>query len=190
MADVSVYVALISAGAAVAGATISQFASAIRDSRQAKRDRQERYEDATLQACVQLLEAAGELRAQVENNFEYHGDEMAARLAQVRQYAGATQVHAASVALQVPEKLGGLAEQVAAAASRLALVTAEKTNLRLGGMDELPNFGELDDNVKAFRRDAITDIRRGARSVNQQPPRLPKVRRRQRGIGRVDGASG
>jgi hypothetical protein len=160
MADVSVYVALISAGAAVAGATISQFTAAIREGRQAKRDRKERYEGAAREACVKLLQAAGELRTQVANNFEYHGADMPARLAEVRRCADATQVHAATVTLLVPENLGVQAEQLAAAADHLAREAAEKTNLRLNGMDELPSFSELDECVQAFRRIAIADARR------------------------------
>ena len=160
MADTSIFVPLISAGAAVAGAAVTQIISAVRDGRKAKHDREERYDDATRQAFVQLLQAAGDLRTQVENNFEYHGDEMPARLAQVRQYAEATRVHAASVALRVPEALAELAEQVATAAGHLALVSAEKTNLQLGAMRELPNFNELDNSVRAFRRAAIAGARR------------------------------
>jgi len=109
---------------------------------------------------VELLRAAGELRTQVANNFEYHGEDMPARLAEVRRCAGAAEVHAATVALLVPETLAVPSEQVAAAASHLAVLAAEKTNLRLGGMDELPDFSELDERVEAFRRIAIAGARR------------------------------
>jgi hypothetical protein len=52
MADVSIYVALISAAAGVGGATIAQLTTALRESREAKRDRQERQAEATRQACI------------------------------------------------------------------------------------------------------------------------------------------
>jgi hypothetical protein len=192
MSDVSVYVALISAGAGVAGATISQLTSAIRDGRQAKRDRQERYENAAQQACVKLLKAAGRLQTQVANNHEYRGDEMIDRLAQVRRYADATQEHAATVALLVPDTLADPAEKVAAAAIRLAAVAAANTNLQpnIMNMPVLPDFGELNDSIEAFRGIAIASVRRGKLSIGRHRARLFKVCRRPRGIGGVDGASG
>jgi hypothetical protein len=192
MSDVSVYVALISGGAGVAGATISQLFSFVANTRQAKRDRQERYETAAQQACVDLLKAAGSLQTQVANNHEYHGEEMTGRLAEVRGYADATQEHAATVALLVPQTLAEPAEKVAAAATRLASRTAANTNLNpdFMNMPVLPDFSELNDCIKAFRRIAISSVRRGKLSAGEQPARLLKVFRRQRGVGGVDGAPG
>ena len=192
MSGVSVYVALISGGAGVFGATISQLFSFVGAGRQAKSDRRERYENAAQQACVNLLKAAGRLQTQVASNHEYHGAEMTERLAKVRRYAGAAEEHAATVALLVPDRLAEPATKVAAAATRLASAAAARTYLQPDRMNmpELPDFSELDQSVEAFRRIAIASVRRGALSVGKQPARLLKVFRRKRGIGGVDSAPG
>jgi hypothetical protein len=155
MADVSIYVAVISAVAGIGGATISQITVAFREGLQAKRDRQERHAEATRQACVDLLGAAGNLRAQVANNYSYHGDEMGARLEQVRKYAADTQLHAVSVSLLVPESLAESANLLATAAGSLADWTVGNTTLEQGSMIREPNFRQLDDCVKAFRTKVV-----------------------------------
>ncbi len=152
MADVSIYVALITAGAAVVGAAIPQVAIVARDVRQSERDRRERRVESRRQACLDLLRAVGELRTQVANNAQYHGNEMGARLAEVRKCAAAAELNAVSVALLDPDKLAEPAEQLAAAASRLAAVAAESTNLSLGNMIHAPDFTELDETIVTFRR--------------------------------------
>src|SRR5258708_5298581 len=122
MTDVPIYVAVITAGAGIIGAAIPQVAGVFRDVRQAERDRRERSTDATRNACVELLRAAGELRILAENMSNYRGDAngMRARVDQARSQAEATRLHAASVAMRVPDKLAGPAEKVAVAASGLA----------------------------------------------------------------------
>jgi hypothetical protein len=158
MADVSIYVALISAAAGVGGATIAQLTTALRDSREAKRDRQERQAEATREACIKLLRAVGDLRTQVANNHSYHGVEMGARLERVREFAAAAQLHAVRVSLLVPEHLAELADLLAAAASDLAEWTAQSTNLDEGSMIRTTDFRELDDRIRAFRTRVVTDV--------------------------------
>jgi hypothetical protein len=160
MTDVSIYVAVISAVAGVGGATIAQVTTAFREGRQVKRDRQERHAAATRQACVKLLRAAGNLRALVANNYSYHGNEMGARLEQVRRYAAATQLHAVSVSLLVPESIAESADLLATAAGSLADWTVSNTNLEQGSMIREPNFRQLDDCVKAFRTKVVGDAKR------------------------------
>ncbi|HEY4851499.1 MAG TPA: hypothetical protein VII22_11925, partial [Streptosporangiaceae bacterium] len=84
MSDVSLYVAVITAAAGVAGGSIPSVTSVIRDGRQAKRDQQNHQTETERQACLDLLAAASELRARVANAADCHGDEIDARLAQIR----------------------------------------------------------------------------------------------------------
>ncbi len=157
MADVSIYVAVISAAAGIVGATISQATTAIRDGRRAERDRKERLADARRQACVQLLRTVLDLRVRVANNQDYHGEEMAARLAGIRECAATAEVEAVSVALMVGPELAKAAEQLASAAARLATVAAENASLQLGASTRAPHFGELDNCVTAFKALAVAD---------------------------------
>ncbi len=157
MPDVSIYVAVITAGAGVAGAGIPHFAIVARDVRLAERDRRERRAAAKRQACLDLLRSAGELRMQVANAAQYHGDEMGTRLADVRKSAAAAQLHAVNVALLAPRKLGEPAQRLAAAASRLATAAADGTDMRVQEMIRLPDFTELDENFTAFRQIAVAN---------------------------------
>jgi hypothetical protein len=157
MADViTIYTAAISAVAALGGATITQYIGVIREGRQAKRDRGERYAEAERQACLNLLQAAGDLRNQVANNTSYRGPEMQARLEELRAFAEAAQLHAASVALLMPEKVARKADELAGAASTLADWAVKNTNLELRGMnDERPDFSNLNACITAFRAEAV-----------------------------------
>jgi hypothetical protein len=155
MADVSIYVAVISAGAGIAGASISQVTTAIRDTRRAERDRKERLADARHQGCVQLLRTVLELRVRVANNYDYHGEEMAARLAEIRECAARAEVEAVSIALMVPPDLARTAERLAAAAGRLATEATQNASLRLGASTRAPDFSELNDCVTAFKAQTV-----------------------------------
>lgn len=161
MTDVSIYVAVITAAAGVAGATISQGTTAIRESRQAKRDRQERHETATREACEKLLRATGELRNQVANNRSFRGDRaaMSARLEQVRVFAADTQLHAVSVGLLAPGDLAEPAGSLAVAAQSLAATATHDTDLDQGWVSVDPDFTTLDTRVDAFRRAALDHAR-------------------------------
>ncbi len=112
MVDVPIWVAIITALAGILGAAIPQGATVIRDVRQAERDRKERFDTATRDACVALLRAAGELRSLAEGWRSYRGDPTAvlARVAEARGLAEATRLHAVSVSMQVPGQLGTAGE--------------------------------------------------------------------------------
>jgi hypothetical protein len=160
MADVSVYVAVISAAAGIVGATIPQASAAIRDGRRAERDRQERIAGARQEACVQLLDTVLNLRVHVADFYDYHGDEMAKRLAEIRQCAANAQVEALRIGLMVPA--GGLdkaAERLAEAAGRLADTAAGVIGRHLGASAQTADFGELDESTAAFRALAKSDGR-------------------------------
>jgi hypothetical protein len=162
MTDVSVYVAVISAGAAIIGASLPQVSAIIQDGRKAKRDRlqaerdrQEQVADQRRRACVQLLRTALRLRVLVMNVQDYHGTELASLLAEIRDCAATAEVEAVSVALMVPPGHGKAAEQLAEAAGRLAFVVARNASLELGASVQPPDFSELDECVQGFKAMAM-----------------------------------
>lgn len=161
MADVPIYVAVITAGAGIVGALIPQAASVIRDVRQAERDRRERSAAATLDACVALLRAAGELRTLTESINGYRGDAngMRARVEDVRSRAEATRLNAANVSLQVPDRLAEPADQLAASASDLADEVARNTDLNQGVLVGDVDVAKLIGCILAFREEAVRHAR-------------------------------
>ena len=160
MADVPIYVAAITAASGILGALVSPFALTYREGRQAKRDRREREVTAKRQACLDLLSAAGQLRTQVANNYEYFGPEMRDRLGEVRRLAAAAELAAVAVSLQAPGEVAEPARKLATASTRLAEHTAADTDLRNGSMNSgsRPSFAELDACVTAFLRAATKEI--------------------------------
>jgi hypothetical protein len=176
MADVSVYVAVISAGAAIIGASLPQVSAIIQDSRKAKRDRlqadrdrQEQAADHRRRACVQLLRTALRLRVLVMNIQDYHGTELASLLAEIRDCAASAEVEAVSVALMVPPGHGKAAERLAEAAGRLALVAARNASLELGASVQPPDFSELDECVQRFKTMVTADGGGGPSLMPGQP---------------------
>jgi hypothetical protein len=137
---------------------ILQVVTRTRDLRQAQRCRFERHVQATRQACLDLLGSAAELRACAANATEYHGPEMEARRANIRECARAIQLCAVSVALLAPRTLAMPAERLAAAAARLAAATAENMILALGVMVRSPDFAEIDEYSLIFRRFAVAEV--------------------------------
>jgi hypothetical protein len=158
MPDVPLSVALITAAAGIGGAAIPAVTVLIRDVRQAERDRRDRSAEAMRQACLDLLQAAGELRTRVANAVGIHGKEMAGRLAGIRESAAAVRLNAVSVALLAPEKLAQPAEELAAVASQLAAFVADNTDKRAGEVLVPPDFAALDEKVAAFRKIAVAAV--------------------------------
>jgi hypothetical protein len=158
--DVSLYVAAITAGAAVLGAGVSLIPVYLRDVRQAGQDRRDRHADTRRQACLDLLGAAEDLRVTVANAADYHGAGMPARLAQIRQYAAAVQIHAAKIELLAPGTLATAADVLAKAAGRFAAQAAVSTNLKLNQMVAAPDPTELVEAIEAFRKQAVLDAAR------------------------------
>ena len=159
MADVSIYVAVISASAAILGAAVSPLSTAYQNARTAGRDRQERHKTATREACKGLLQASTDLRTLVQNTHDYHGEEMGSRLAQVRQDAADARTHAFSIALLEPQALADPAMELAAAAGSLAVATAQNTDLAMGVSIRAPDFSELDACIAAFSKRAVDFFR-------------------------------
>jgi hypothetical protein len=155
MADVSIFVPVISAAAAILGAAISPVTTVFQSHQQAKQQRQEQHDTARRVACIELLRAAVDLRAAVANNQDYHGDEMAARLARVREYAADARVHAFNIALLAPRRLADSAGELAAATGRVAVAVAEDTNLSMGVSVRAPDFARLDACIADFTSRAL-----------------------------------
>ncbi len=164
MTDVSLYVAAITAAAGIGGAAIPAIAVLIRDVKQADRDRRDRQAETKRQACLDLLRAASELRARVANTADYHGDEIGARLAQIRESEAAIHLSAAGVALLTPKNLAEPAARVASAASRLVMSAEEKVDKDAKQLVTRPKFEEFDKSVTAFQDTAVDDVR--ARAVS------------------------
>ena len=157
MADVPAYVAIITAGAGIVGATIPQVITVIRDVRQAERDRRERVASATRKACVSLLRASGEVRTLTESIRSYRGEPngMRDRVDEVRRRAEETRVHAAKVGMLAPARLAGPADQLASAASDLADDVVRNTNLDQGFLIASPDVSKLVECITAFRSAAV-----------------------------------
>jgi hypothetical protein len=155
MPDVPLYTAVISGCAAVLGAAVPTIASTIQNVLAVRRDRWDRHEADRRQACLELVQAAENLRTQVANNHDYHGDEMGARLAHVRAFAAQARIQAVRLSLTAPADLTQSAQELAIAASQLAEAAEARTDLRQGVSTELPNLGDLDAHVAAFRAAAV-----------------------------------
>jgi hypothetical protein len=155
MADVSIFVPVISAAAAILGAAVLPVTTVFHSSHQARQERFERHDMAGRQACIELLRAAVDLRALVANNHDYHGDEMAARLAQVRQYAADARVHAFNIALIAPQRLADSARELAAATDGVAVAAAKDTDLSMGVSVRAPDFARLDACIADFTKRAL-----------------------------------
>jgi hypothetical protein len=157
MVGVSIWVAVVTAGAGIIGATIPQVVSVIRDVRQAERDRRERSATMTRDACVALLRSAGEARTLTESLLSYRGDAkgMRERVGEVRNRAEETRVHAAEVSMLLPATLEEPADQVASAASDLADDVVRNTNLNEGVLIGDPDVSKLIECIAAFRHAAV-----------------------------------
>jgi hypothetical protein len=159
MPDVSLYVAVITGGAAVLGAAVSPVSTAYQNSRQAVRDRAERRETAVRQACTGLLGSARDLRVQVANTAAYHGAEMASRLEQVRQLDADAASHADDVALLVPVGVAESAARLADAVSRLTAWAEANFKSDLGASIREPDFTDLNERIADFSAQAVGYLR-------------------------------
>jgi hypothetical protein len=159
MPQVSLYVAVITAAAAVLGAAISPLSTAYQNSRQAVRDRAERHDTAIRQACVGLLRSARDMRVQVANIAAYHGDEMGSRLERMRELDAEAASHADEVQLLVPPGIAVSAATLAGAVSRLATSTQANVRRQLGASIRDPDFGEIDGCIQDFSARVVEFIR-------------------------------
>lgn len=157
MADVPVYVAVITGAAGIIGAAIPQASIVLRDVRQAQRERRERSVAAGQGACIDLLRAASSLATQIENLRDYRGapQELRLRLEEVRKSLDETQLYAASVGMLAPGQLIKRTSQLASEAT--SLVKAVEANFDVdndvvvGPID----VGPLETLIAAFREEAV-----------------------------------
>jgi len=162
MADGSIYVAVISASAAVIAAAVSAVSVAYQNGRQAGRQRQQqrdkqqqRDEKQVRSACLNLLRAAVDLRSQVQNNERYQGPEMRTRLAQVRQHASDAELHAVLIGTLKPDVFAELAGKLAEEARTVANAAADSTNLEMDMADEVPDLRGLNGCIEAFSKRTV-----------------------------------
>lgn len=150
MSNVSIYVAVIAALAAILGASVTPLTSAAFSAREARGKRHEEHMAEVRAESVELLRTAWDLWAMTQNNHEYHGSEMATRLAKVRERAADAAVGAATITLLTPGLLADAATDLANAAKRLAAVAVANTDLDRGVSKEAPNLAELDSRIDMF----------------------------------------
>jgi hypothetical protein len=152
MAEVSVYVAVISAAAGIVGSAVPQATSVIRDSLRDRRIRAERLAGQRSRACVGLLRTVLDLRVRVANIYDYYGDQMTEQRAEIRDCAARAEVQAIKVALLGQStELGEAAQKLAAAAARLAAAAAESASVQLRASTTAPDFTELDKLTEVFK---------------------------------------
>jgi hypothetical protein len=159
MPQVSLYVAVITAAAAVLGAAVSPLSTAYQNSRQAVRDRAERHDTAVRRACVGLLRTARGTRVHAANTAAYHGVEMGSRLERMRELAGEAASQADEVVLLVPAGVADSATTLASAVRRLA--TATQDNVRFDASIRDPDFSELDGCIEDFSARVVELVRNG-----------------------------
>jgi hypothetical protein len=159
MPDVSIYAAGITAAAALMGTALPLLSTTIKDSRRAEQARREQGAQRRRLACMDLLRAAGQFRARVADYYGNQGDDMARRLAAIREQAAETSLCAASVALLPPGSLAEAANAIAAAADVLAAVAETNTQKALKAVSGSANFKEFDECVVSFRRRAEAEAK-------------------------------
>ena len=151
MTGASIYItAVISASAAILGASVTPLTTIYQNARYARRERQARHETAVRDECVKLLRAAWDVRTMAANNHEYHGDEMRARLAQVRSRAADASIQWVVIGTLAPGDLGSSAKRLGLAADQLAMEQAKNIDLDRGRSIRHPEFGEMDSSIKDF----------------------------------------
>jgi hypothetical protein len=95
----------------------------------------------------------------VENNEGYQGPEMRSRLARVRQHASDAAVYAVLIGTIEPDVLAVLADKLAKAARNLEVAAAANTILEMNMSNEVPDLGELNDCIEAFAKRAVAYVK-------------------------------
>lgn len=161
MPEVSIFVAVVTGGAAVLGAAVSPLSVAYQNSRQSARERRERRETEIRQACAGLLKAARDLRVQVANNHAYQGSELPSRLERVRELATEAASHTDTLLLLLmPVGVVDSAERLTAAASKQADTAEANIDASVRLSIRSPDFAELDECIKDFSTTAADSLTR------------------------------
>jgi hypothetical protein len=155
----AVLVAIISAVAALLGATIPLVTAAVQDSRKNKRDHLERVEmerQRILQdqrkQCAALLRAARDFGVKLQNNYEYHGPETTSRAWDIRQRAADITGQADEIGLLIAS-LSIVADILADEVNRLVGIAADPQSLALGSsiQPQPPDLTVLGRRISAFK---------------------------------------
>jgi len=164
MTDVPFAVAVLAAAAPIVAGAIPLVVSAIQSRGKDKHDRQERLELERHQLlqdrrkdCAALLRMARNFRVEVENDYEYSGQDKAERAAAIRQHAADITGQADEVGLLLPE-LATAADAVADQAGLLVGIVADPQNLKLRASAQRPDTTELQRCVKEFKSAAQTAL--------------------------------
>lgn len=155
----SLWVPVISAGSGILGAAVSPVSASFNKARKVSLKRYDRQRGDVQVACTNLVRSAENLQVQVENNAKYHGPEMSARLERVRQLGADVNVHAATVAMLVPDEFADPAAELMGAAGRVVVATAANTDLNLGVCVREPDLTELSACLGDFRKRAVEYFR-------------------------------
>jgi hypothetical protein len=153
----ALYVAVISAGAAVVGGAIPQILNLVRDRQVAVRAERQRLADQRRQACLDLLDAAGSLRTHVSNVMRYQGAEFGQRLEVIRDASAAVQKYADAVAIRAGDGLEDAAQNMAQAAGRLAEAVDAVADWQALQLRSEPGIQELRRTEAAFRQAVLAD---------------------------------
>jgi hypothetical protein len=170
MADVPLYVAVITAGAGIVGAAIPQAGILLSDFRRANRDRRDRSDAAAQNSCIEMLRASSTLSVNVENLCTYRGnpDGLRSRLEEVRKDLADTRLQAVSVGMLAPSPLTEPAEQLAEAAGRLVEVVQTSFDVNRSVMVGEPDVGPLNALISVFRTEAVRHT--GANALTDPVP--------------------
>lgn len=164
MADVSIYVAVVTGAAGVLGAAIPQTAGAIRDGFRMRREHREQLDLERYEACIRLLRAVWELRVLAETMQEFPGDHMDTQLVDIRGRQATAELEAMGVARMVGAEFPELVkatQRLSEAASRFADAAGTNASRQPDSRDRAPLvFGELDECVMAFKAEAVKANRR------------------------------
>ena len=153
------FVAIIAALATLLGAAMPLVLAALQDNEKNKRDHQERVEierqrilQGQRKECAALLRAARDFGVKLQNNYEYHGPDMAERAWDIRQRAADITGQADEIGLLIAG-LSPVADVLADEVNRLVGIAADPLSLALGSstQPQPPDIAELGRRISAFK---------------------------------------
>jgi hypothetical protein len=182
MPEVSVITTIITAagtlGGALGGISLTTWAAARREERQAIRQRKEAHAMARSQAYADLLGASAQLRAHVEITCHRHWKDLNVRLSTAQAYAVDVGLQASRTALLSSGQLAQAALDLGKAASALSAWVAKNAEVGdFGGPGDQflpgqvvtkPDFREFDARADAFFRLEATALHPGTATTGTQ----------------------
>jgi hypothetical protein len=164
MPDVPVAVAVIGTITPVVAGALPLVIGWIKDGGHDKRERAERLEAERLRLaqekrgeCVKLLRLGRDFRVLMENAHESQGDDLTARLQEIRQAAASLTGQADEVGFMIPAT-EATADALAAEAGVLAVTVSKKRNRAGGAALMPPNFERFDQCLGEFKAAALVAL--------------------------------